>query len=69
MIKELLIMNGYGVYVLSAFGFTLLSFVAMNFTQDFIVLPWIITQDLCKTWHGHWPEFCSNSIYRVFRGW
>ena len=29
MIKELLIMNGYGVYVLSAFGFTLLSFVAL----------------------------------------
>ena len=29
MIKELLFMNGYGVYVLSAFGFTLLSFVAL----------------------------------------
>ena len=26
MIGELLFMNGYGVYVLSAFGFTLLSF-------------------------------------------
>ena len=26
MINELLFMNGYGVYVLSAFGFTLLSF-------------------------------------------
>ena len=26
MISELLFMNGYGVYVLSAFGFTLLSF-------------------------------------------
>ena len=29
MIKELLFMNGYGVYVLSAFGFTLLSFGAL----------------------------------------
>ncbi len=26
MINELFFMNGYGVYVLSAFGFTLLSF-------------------------------------------
>ena len=26
MISELLFMNGYGVYVFSAFGFTLLSF-------------------------------------------
>ncbi len=26
MINELLFMNGYGVYVFSAFGFTLLSF-------------------------------------------
>ncbi len=26
MISELLFMNGYGVYVLSAFGFTLLGF-------------------------------------------
>ena len=29
MINELLIMNGYGVYVLSAFSFTLLSFTAL----------------------------------------
>ena len=29
MMNELLFMNGYGVYVLSAFGFTLLSFVAL----------------------------------------
>ena len=29
MIKELLFMNGYGVYVLSAFSFTLLSFTAL----------------------------------------
>ena len=29
MIKELLFMNGYGVYVLSAFTFTLLSFGAL----------------------------------------
>jgi heme exporter protein D len=29
MINELLYMNGYGVYVLSAFSFTLLSFTAL----------------------------------------
>ena len=29
MINELLFMNGYGVYVLSAFSFTLLSFAAL----------------------------------------
>jgi heme exporter protein D len=29
MINELFFMNGYGVYVLSAFGFTLLSFSAL----------------------------------------
>ncbi|WP_023649275.1 heme exporter protein CcmD [Candidatus Pelagibacter ubique] len=29
MINELLFMNGYGVYVLSAFSFTLLSFSAL----------------------------------------
>jgi len=31
MINELLFMNGYGVYVLSAFSFTLLSFTALYF--------------------------------------
>ena len=29
MINELLFMNGYGVYVLSAFSFTLLSFATL----------------------------------------
>ena len=29
MINELLFMNGYGVYVLSAFSFTLLSFLSL----------------------------------------
>ncbi len=29
MINELLFMNGHGVYVLSAFGFTLLSFFGL----------------------------------------
>ncbi len=29
MIKELLFMNGYAVYVLSAFSFTLLSFLGL----------------------------------------
>ena len=29
MIKELIFMNGYGVYVLSAFSFTLLSFTSL----------------------------------------
>ena len=29
MINEILFMNGYGVYVLSAFSFTLLSFTAL----------------------------------------
>ena len=29
MINELLFMNGYGVYVLSAFSFTLLSFLGL----------------------------------------
>ena len=29
MINELLFMNGYGVYVLSAFGFTALSFFGL----------------------------------------
>ena len=29
MIKELFFMNGYAVYVLSAFGFTLLSFLGL----------------------------------------
>ena len=31
MINELLFMNGYGVYVLSAFSFTLLSFTVLYF--------------------------------------
>ena len=31
MINELLFMNGYGVYVLSAFSFTFLSFTALYF--------------------------------------
>ena len=31
MINELLFMNGYGVYVFSAFIFTLLSFVTLYF--------------------------------------
>ena len=31
MINELLFMNGYGVYVLSAFSFTLFSFTALYF--------------------------------------
>ena len=31
MINELLFMNGYGAYVLSAFSFTLLSFVGLYF--------------------------------------
>ena len=29
MINELLFMNGYGAYVLSAFGFTLVSFLTL----------------------------------------
>ena len=29
MINELLLMNGYGVYILSAFSFTLLSFTSL----------------------------------------
>ena len=31
MINELLFMNGYGAYVFSAFGFTLLSFTVLYF--------------------------------------
>ena len=31
MINELLFMNGYAVYVLSAFGFTLISFLGLYF--------------------------------------
>jgi len=31
MINELLFMNGYGVYVFSAFSFTLLSFAVLYF--------------------------------------
>ena len=31
MINELFFMHGYGAYVLSAFGFTLLSFVSLYF--------------------------------------
>ena len=31
MINELLFMNGYGAYVLSAFSFTLLSFTVLYF--------------------------------------
>ena len=31
MINELLFMNGYGIYVLSAFSFTLLSFTVLYF--------------------------------------
>ena len=31
MISELLFMNGYGIYVLSAFSFTLLSFATLYF--------------------------------------
>ena len=33
MINELLFMNGYGVYVLSAFSFTLLSFAVLYLTS------------------------------------
>ena len=32
MIKEFFFMNGYGVYVLSAFAFTLLSFITLYMT-------------------------------------
>tara|TARA_B100001996_G_scaffold171505_1_gene130817 strand:- start:576 stop:803 length:228 start_codon:yes stop_codon:yes gene_type:complete len=35
MIKELLFMNGYGVYVISAFSFTLLSFTALYLVIKF----------------------------------
>ena len=31
MISELLFMNGYGIYVLSAFSFTLISFATLYF--------------------------------------
>ncbi|MDC1250437.1 hypothetical protein N8Z15_00370 [Pelagibacteraceae bacterium] len=31
MISELILMNGYGVYVWSAFSFTLISFTALYF--------------------------------------
>ena len=31
MINDIIIMNGYGVYVSSAFAFTLLSFVSLYF--------------------------------------
>ena len=31
MINDIIIMNGYGVYVWSAFAFTLLSFVSLYF--------------------------------------
>tara|TARA_B100001173_G_scaffold266528_1_gene242092 strand:+ start:383 stop:610 length:228 start_codon:yes stop_codon:yes gene_type:complete len=31
MINEIFFMNGYGVFVFSAFGFTLLSFTALYF--------------------------------------
>ena len=31
MISELIFMNGYGVYVLTAFSFTLLSFLCLYF--------------------------------------
>ena len=31
MISELLFMNGYGIYVLSAFSFTLVSFATLYF--------------------------------------
>ena len=35
MINELLLMNGYGVYVLSAFSFTLLSFITLYLETTF----------------------------------
>ena len=35
MINELLFMNGYAVYVLSAFGFTLLSFLSLYLVTKF----------------------------------
>jgi len=35
MIKELFFMNGYGVYVISAFSFTLLSFTALYLVIKF----------------------------------
>jgi len=35
MINELLFMNGYGVYVLSAFSFTLLSFAVLYLITKF----------------------------------
>ena len=31
MIKEIILMNGYGIYVWSAFSFTLISFVTLYF--------------------------------------
>ena len=38
MINELLFMNGYGAYVLSAFSFTLLSFSALYLITKFNLL-------------------------------
>ena len=34
MINELFFMNGYGAYVFSAFGFTLLSFVSLYYVTN-----------------------------------
>ena len=33
MINEIILMNGYGVYVWSAFSFTLISFVTLYFVK------------------------------------
>ena len=38
MINELLFMNGYAVYVFSAFGFTLLSFLSLYLVTKFNLL-------------------------------
>jgi len=38
MINELILMNGYGVYVWSAFSFTLMSFTALYFVTKLQLL-------------------------------
>ena len=35
MIKEIVLMNGYGIYVWSAFSFTLISFAVLYLTIKF----------------------------------
>ena len=72
MINELLFMNGYGAYVLSAFSFTLVSFSALylitkiQFIKDqyiFVAIFGSLNSNKAKSAISHWinKEILANA--------